>query len=842
MKESGVAISAISKTGVGTSLALSPTLDDGPGSHPSMREYSPQTGSQTISTPIAAIRVGISPDWATYDSRNGYVYVTDFGNDTPPSALQNVSIINGTSLLATVVVGAKPWSAVCDTQNGYVYVVNEGSSNVSVINGTRVIKSISVGYTPEFASYDAVNGLIYVTNLGGTGPLASYVSVINSTSVIATVGGLQVPAQADYDHRTGLLYVPDSGDSNLTVINGTKAIATIGVVADPGNSVYDDRNGYMYVASGASTSPYLTIVNGTKVVGSVAVGTGSSTWYALYDPKDGFVYDLNAPGALSGNASVIDGTMVIATLGVGSVPHWGVYDSENGYIYVSNRFNSGSNSAPSNVTVINGTREVDAVSVGDQPGVGAYDDRNHYIYVPNEGSNNVSVIEQTYPVTFVERGLGGGTSWSVILNGTAASSTSSNVTFTEYDGNYSYSVGNVSGYAVNPTSGTVSVNASSRIVSIAFSKLGILEGTITPPSNNGSSAVVLVNGKSVPVDRSGGFLETVPAIPSPYNVTAELIGYRSSTDTVVVTPGNVSWTNFTLTPALTAPPYAVILTETGLPSGTSWSVTLDGNRNATRSTSIEFNVSNGSYSYSLGAVPGWRTSIYTGSIQVNGTEVVRSFYWWQTTYLGVMNESGLPAFTWWWINISGGNPISTANRSTSFTEPNGTYTYTASAVNKNFSAPGGTFSINGSRIFEAVHFSQRNYSVTFTESGLPSGINWSVLLMGPNRTTVTERSRIGTADVAAFDIVNGSYTFEIVPVAGYNAAPSAGTLLVDGQSVSEAISFSPSSSVSTFLGLPATQGYALLGGIAAAVAVVALVLVLRNRRRGFPPNPAEPPL
>jgi hypothetical protein len=79
---------------------------------------------------------------------------------------------------------------------------------------------------------------------------------------------------------------------------------------------------------------------------------------------------------------------------------------------------------------------------------------------------------------------------------------------------------------------------------------------------------------------------------------------------------------------------------------------------------------------------------------------------------------------------------------------------------------------------------------------------------------------------------------------GYVPTPSAGSLSVKGQPASESIVFTlassgPPSSGSTFLGLPASEGYAVLGGVIVALAALAVFARLRSRRGKAPPAPAE---
>jgi len=94
-----------------------------------------------------------------YDPSNGYIYVTDYGSDT-------VSVINGTSVIATIPVGIEPVGVAYDPSNGYIYVANSISNSVSVIDGANntVIATIPVGLGPWGVAYDPSNGYIYVTN------------------------------------------------------------------------------------------------------------------------------------------------------------------------------------------------------------------------------------------------------------------------------------------------------------------------------------------------------------------------------------------------------------------------------------------------------------------------------------------------------------------------------------------------------------------------------------------------------------------------------------------------------------------------------------------------------
>lgn len=78
--------------------------------------------------------------------------------------------------------------------------------------------------------------------------------------------------------------------------------------------------------------------------------------------------------------------------------------------------------------------------------------------------------------------------------------------------------------------------------------------------------------------------------------------------------------------------------------------------------------------------------------------------------------------------------------------------------------------------------SNRGATVTFVESGLPAGTQWSIALNG---TTKSSTSR--TID---FNESGGTYTFVVKSIPGYIASPSTGTITVN-RSIPENIIFTP---------------------------------------------------
>lgn len=87
--------------------------------------------------------------------------------------------------------------------------------------------------------------------------------------------------------------------------------------------------------------------------------------------------------------------------------------------------------------------------------------------------------------------------------------------------------------------------------------------------------------------------------------------------------------------------------------------------------------------------------------------------------------------------------------------------------------------------------STANYNVTFTESGLLSGTQWSVAMQGYNTSFIALNFSITSA--MTFFLTNGSYYFFAPGVTGYNVSNPFGYIIVTGANVTQKIVYIPSS-------------------------------------------------
>ncbi|MEM3449865.1 MAG: hypothetical protein QXP38_13535, partial [Nitrososphaerota archaeon] len=185
-----------------------------------------------------------------------------------------------------------------------------------------------------------------------------------------------------------------------------------------------------------------------------------------------------------------------------------------------------------------------------------------------------------------------------------------------------------------------------------------------------------------------------------YNITVSSPGYKNYNSIIYVSPFTISMLNITLTPS---EQYSVDFTESGLPSGTLWSVTLNGSKISSTSSTIVFNETNGTYHYVVGTISGYSSSPYSGNVTISGSPKMIEVIFTQITYPVVFNEEGLPPGTVWSVTING-KTIIDANNIT-FNEPNGSYSFFINnSAGFTASPQSGTVIVNGSPVIETITF------------------------------------------------------------------------------------------------------------------------------------------
>lgn len=419
------------------------------------------------------------------------------------------------------------------------------------------------------------------------------------------------------------------------------------------------------------------------------------------------------------------------------------------------------------------------------------------------GPTTVNVTYTAAPtraITFSESGLPTGTDWQVYLGAFYRENSSTQLDpFYVTPGSYNFTVTAVGSENASPASGTVAISTIPASISIVFSALTTYPVTFTETglprgsvwavlAYGGTGTVVAFRGLSGSTTMSASlpnrsYFSLVGSV-SPYYVPSPPYGVF----TVNGTGANVSY-SFVAQAA-----YTVTFNETGLAPGTPWFALLGGisYNSSASATSLTFGVPAGNYTFTAGGAPGYTPSPANGTLQVSTTSVFETI-----TFRGSgttsMNyglsfvESGLPTATQWSVTLGAGSPLTSTSTTIGFVEPDGMYPYTVGAVAGYTASPArGSATVNGaaSRVqinFTASGSSTGRYNVTFQESGLVSGTNWSVTL-GSNTLHSTNSSIL-------FSESNGAYLYTIANVGRETPTPASGSVTVNGAGQTESIQF-----------------------------------------------------
>ena len=585
------------------------------------------------------------------------------------------------------------------------------------------------------------------------------------------------------------LYVANGGSTNVSVVNGvTDAVVdTVTVGSSPYGVGYDSGNGYLYVANLGSNN--VSVINGVTdaVVGSVPVGTYPIA--VAYDSGNGYLYVANAG---SGSVSIITPGSAPSTYPV-TISESGLPSGTSWSMTLAGQ----TLSSTIGTITFNEPNGTHSFTVGSVPGYTANITSGSVTVNGGPVSRSITFTPATsgkYSVTFSESGLPSGTSWSVTFNGTTQSSTTTSIVFSNYlNGTYNYTVGGVPGYSATPSSGSVTINGANQTptvflipvtqgkYSVTFSETGLPLGTSWTVTLG--SATLYSTGSSITFinEPNGSYPFTVGAIS----------GFSASPSSGSVTVNGAAVSRAITFTALPPGQYSLTFSETGLPTGTNWSVTVGTTTHSSTGTTMTFAEANGTYHYTVGAITGYTSSPSSGNVTVNGAAQSVSITFTKsgpgTTYAVTFSESGLPSGTSWSVTLNGSTKSGTG--SLVFTEPNGSYAFSVGAIAGYTASPSsGSLTVNGAAVSKSVTFATLppgQYSLTFSETGLPSGTSWSV--------TVGTTTHSSTTSTISFAEVNGTYHYTVGSITGYTSSPSSGNVTISGAAKTVAITFSKSS-------------------------------------------------
>ncbi len=380
--------------------------------------------------------------------------------------------------------------------------------------------------------------------------------------------------------------------------------------------------------------------------------------------------------------------------------------------------------------------------------------------------------------------LSGG--WSVNLSGTWGSSTTPTISFTEPNGTYPWALGIVPGDSPDVRQGSLVVHGNSTDVKISWNpttySVTFVESGLYHSTTGGATNWTLYVTGQAPITigygdppYSEGFVNGTYTFTATASVPGIALVPPLQSYTVNGGPVTVNVTFLWV--------YSVAFVESGLPQGTAWGVLLGGSLIDSMNSTVQFAEPNGTYDYTVSNVSGFLLAQRSGSVSVSGHSVVVNVTFTPPTWNVTFTETGLPSGTSWNVTVNG-TQKSSSGPTIVFAEPNGTYPFSVTPLPNYTVAPqSGPVTMDGAPVNVPVVFtySPTNQTVTFTETGLPTGMTWSVTLGGT--------AHFSQGSPLTFSVPNGRYPYTVGPIAGYQAQPPNGSVVVDGAPVGVTIVF-----------------------------------------------------
>ncbi|EQD33046.1 thermopsin precursor related protein, partial [mine drainage metagenome] len=169
------------------------------------------------------------------------------------------------------------------------------------------------------------------------------------------------------------------------------------------------------------------------------------------------------------------------------------------------------------------------------------------------------------------------------------------------------------GYTASPSSGSVNFTTADATVTIQFAPIPYSVSFVETGLPTGQQwSVSLGNQTGVNTGSTIAFT----AYEGNYSFVVPVVGnYVASPASGTV---DVHGASVTVDIAFSEPMYSVAFVQSTLPTGQTWSVTLDGTTTTSSSGQVLFTEPNGTYAYSIGAVAGYTVSPAVGTLTVSG--------------------------------------------------------------------------------------------------------------------------------------------------------------------------------------------------------------------------------
>ncbi|MCL4329652.1 MAG: protease pro-enzyme activation domain-containing protein [Candidatus Thermoplasmatota archaeon] len=229
---------------------------------------------------------------------------------------------------------------------------------------------------------------------------------------------------------------------------------------------------------------------------------------------------------------------------------------------------------------------------------------------------NVSVFmsNRTYNVSFIQKGLPAGLSWSVTLNGTSRNTTGTNITFPVPIGKYPFSIPVQAGYLTLNSTGYVVVTDTNVTIQVVFGK-GYNITFYAHGLPRGTYWVVKLNGTQQGSSTTAiNFLE--PNGTYDYLVFATAGYIPSVASGIIDIHGSSRSINVSFNSALNQARFIL----NGYLNGAPWVIDINGANFTSFNTTFIVGLSDGSYVYSVSLGMNGSRPVYMGTLNVQGAD------------------------------------------------------------------------------------------------------------------------------------------------------------------------------------------------------------------------------
>lgn len=580
---------------------------------------------------VASILIG-SPAYATgvaYDAYSKTVFVADQAYGAPVWIVDPVHANAITSL-----TGISPRSAAYDARHQLLYVADAANCQVLVVNVTtgRMHPPIAAGCNEQGVAFDPKNGELFVTNLG---PWYGYgtVTVVNTTSraVVATISIGYYTTGILYDAKDDAVFVLSyyntteiNASTNQWVRSFSGAGGGYGFVGGYSNAMaFDPTHDILAVAAGWVYG--LNVSNHTVFASVVMHGAGASG--VALDPK---THEFYVSGSGTGNVTVLNSTTFkpVTNLTICYRPNSVAYDPASAAIFVAcpaqndvNRIDPIRHSVVADLSLGASGSATNAfpmqiLTIGSAGTLATVNARGSVTLIS-------AVASGVRSVSFLEEGLPIGPGWSIQWGALHARShtpllTVLEVTRTTYSYRVHVPAGWIATHPVSTLTGKpwnvvhpvgfarnashpygVTVGASGLVPGTAWS---VSAGSLSLTSTEASLRFLLPNGTyAIHVHPIRGYqFQGTPA-----------------------SSANVNGANVTLNVTFVRLLYNLTIAETGLPTGTKWTASVNGASLSTVNASLVFPLPNGSFAFALHS-KGYGANPASGTVSVYGAAVTKS--------------------------------------------------------------------------------------------------------------------------------------------------------------------------------------------------------------------------